>query len=252
LQEPEALPNGSPDRPVMVSAHDVWRRYGEGDAAVDALAGVTVEFVANEFSAIMGPSGSGKSTLMHCLAGLDKPTAGTVEVDNVEITTLDDNHLTELRRKKIGFIFQAFNLLPVLTAEENIVLPLTIAGRHVDRAWVEHLIKTVGLDDRRSHRPSQLSGGQQQRVAIARALVTRPAVVFADEPTGNLDSNASNEVLRLLREAVDRFDQTVVMVTHDADAASVGDRLVVLRDGRIVHDAPAAQIQDVHELMKSV
>jgi putative ABC transport system ATP-binding protein len=251
LNEPNVLPNGRPDRPVMVSAQDVCRRYGEGDAAVDALAGVTVDFVCSEFSAIMGPSGSGKSTLMHCLAGLDNPTAGTVEVDSIEITALDDNHLTELRRQKIGFIFQAFNLLPVLTAEENIVLPLTIAGRDVDHDWVNHLIDTVGLDDRRTHRPSELSGGQQQRVAIARALVTRPAVVFADEPTGNLDSSASEEVLRLLREAVDQFKQTVVMVTHDADAASTADRIVVLRDGRIVHDAPSAQAVDVHELMKT-
>jgi putative ABC transport system ATP-binding protein len=251
MLEPNGRPNGRPDRPVMVSAQDVYRRYGEGDAAVDALAGVTVDFVCSEFSAIMGPSGSGKSTLMHCLAGLDNPTAGTVEVDNVEITALDDNHLTELRREKIGFIFQAFNLLPVLTAEENIVLPLTIAGRDVDHDWVNHLIATVGLDDRREHKPSELSGGQQQRVAIARALVTRPAVVFADEPTGNLDSSASEEVLRLLREAVDQFKQTVVMVTHDADAASAGDRIVVLRDGRIVHDAPSAQAVDVHELMKT-
>jgi putative ABC transport system ATP-binding protein len=244
--------DGIPERqrPVMVSARDLWRRYGEGEAAVDALAGVTVEFVCSQFSAIMGPSGSGKSTLMHCLAGLDKPTAGSVEVDGTEITTLDDGDLTELRRAKVGFIFQAFNLLPVLTAEENIVLPLTIAGRDVDHDWVNHLIQTVGLDDRRTHRPSELSGGQQQRVAIARALVTRPAVVFADEPTGNLDSSASEEVLGLLREAVDRFEQTVVMVTHDADAAAVGDRLVVLRDGRVVHDAPSAQIEDVHELMK--
>src|SRR3954463_8229938 len=235
----------------MVSAQNVRRRYGEGQAAVDALCGVTVDFVCNEFSAIMGPSGSGKSTLMHCLAGLDTPTSGSVEIDGTEITKLDDNHLTELRREKVGFIFQAFNLLPVLTAEENIVLPLTIAGRDVDREWVEHLIDIVGLDDRRTHRPSELSGGQQQRVAIARALVTRPAVVFADEPTGNLDSSSSEDVLRLLREAVDRFKQTVVMVTHDADAASAGDRLVVLRDGRVVHDAPSAQGEDVHELMKT-
>jgi putative ABC transport system ATP-binding protein len=234
-----------------VSARDVHRRYGEGEAAVHALAGVTVEFSSGQFSAIMGPSGSGKSTLMHCLAGLDKPTAGSVQIDGIEITALGDAELTELRREKIGFIFQAFNLLPVLTAEENIVLPLTIAGRDIDREWVDHLIGTVGLEDRRSHRPSQLSGGQQQRVAIARAMVTRPAVVFADEPTGNLDSAASNEVLRLLRDAVDRFNQTVVMVTHDADAASVGDRIVVLRDGRIVHDAPASQTPDVHELMKT-
>jgi putative ABC transport system ATP-binding protein len=235
----------------MVSARDVSRRYGEGDAAVDALTDVTVEFLCSQFSAIMGPSGSGKSTLMHCLAGLDAPTSGSVEIDGTEITTLDDADLTELRREKVGFIFQAFNLLPVLTAEENIVLPLTIAGRDVDRQWVEHLIGVVGLDDRRTHRPSELSGGQQQRVAIARALVTRPAVVFADEPTGNLDSSASEDVLRLLREAVDQFKQTVVMVTHDADAASAGDRLVVLRDGRICHDAPSAKTADVHELMKS-
>jgi putative ABC transport system ATP-binding protein len=187
---------------------------------------------------------------MHCLAGLDKPSAGSVEIDEVELTKLDDGELTELRRAKVGFIFQAFNLLPVLTAEENIVLPLTIAGRDVDRDWVNHLIGTVGLDDRRTHRPSELSGGEQQRVAIARALVTRPAVVFADEPTGNLDSTASAEVLGLLRDAVDQFKQTVVMVTHDADAASAGDRIVVLRDGRIVHDAPSAQREDVHELMK--
>jgi putative ABC transport system ATP-binding protein len=236
---------------VMVSAGDLRRRYGEGDAAVDALAGVTVEFLCSQFSAIMGPSGSGKSTLMHCLAGLDKPTSGSVEIDGTQITSLDDAELTELRRKKIGFIFQAFNLLPVLTAEENIVLPLTIAGRDVDRTWVDHIIGVVGLDDRRTHRPSELSGGQQQRVAIARALVTRPAVVFADEPTGNLDSSASEDVLRLLREAVDQFKQTVVMVTHDAEAASAGDRLVVLRDGRIVRDAPSEQVEDVHELMKT-
>jgi putative ABC transport system ATP-binding protein len=235
---------------VMVSAKDLWRRYGEGEAAVDAVAGVTAQFRCSEFSAIMGPSGSGKSTLMHCLAGLDRPTAGSVEIDGTDITTLDDNHLTELRRANVGFIFQAFNLLPVLTAEENIVLPLTIAGRDVDREWVEHLIGVVGLGDRRTHRPSELSGGQQQRVAIARALVTRPAVVFADEPTGNLDSSSSEDVLRLLREAVDQFKQTVVMVTHDAEAASSGDRLVVLRDGKICRDAPTAEVEDVHELMK--
>jgi putative ABC transport system ATP-binding protein len=234
----------------MVSARDLHRRFGEGPAAVEAVAGVTVSFEHGQFSAIMGPSGSGKSTLMHVLAGLDKPTSGSVSIDGVEITDLDDADLTELRRQKIGFIFQAFNLLPVLTAEENVVLPLTIAGRDVDRDWVDHLIATVGLEDRRTHRPSQLSGGEQQRVAIARALVTRPAVVFADEPTGNLDSSASAEVLGLLREAVDQFQQTVVMVTHDADAAAVGDRIVVLRDGRIVHDAPAGAKEDVHELMK--
>ena len=185
----------------------------------------------------MGPSGSGKSTLMHILAGLDRPTSGTVELDGTEITGLDDGDLTKLRRDKLGFIFQFFNLIPVLTAEENIVLPLSIAGRKADPAWLKQLVDTVGLGDRLTHRPSELSGGQQQRVAVARALVSKPAVVFADEPTGNLDSRSSEEVLRLLRQAVDEFGQTVVMVTHDPEAASYADRLIVLRDGKIVHDA---------------
>ena len=229
----------------------MYRTYGEGEAEVTALAGVSVDFLHGQFSAIMGPSGSGKSTLMHVLAGLDRPTSGTVVIAGSEITQLDDNDLTDLRREKIGFIFQAFNLLPVLNAEENIVLPLTIAGRDIDHEWVDQLIKTVGLDDRRTHRPSELSGGQQQRVAVARALVTRPAVVFADEPTGNLDSSSSAEVLRLLREAVDAFDQTVVMVTHDAEAASVSDRVLLLRDGKILHDVPTPhEAEGVHELMK--
>src|SRR3712207_3290921 len=187
-------------------------------------------------TAIMGPSGSGKSTLMHLMAGLDAPTSGSVVIDGTELTGLDDARLTELRRDKVGFIFQAFNLLPVLTAEENIVLPLSIAGRKAEPGWLETLIGAVGLGDRRTHRPSELSGGQQQRVAVARALVTRPAVVFADEPTGNLDSRASAEVLRLLRAAVDEFGQTVVMVTHDPDAAAIADRLIELEDGRIVRD----------------
>jgi putative ABC transport system ATP-binding protein len=239
-------------RAALVSAHDLHRQYGEGETAVHALAGVTVDFLHGQFTAIMGPSGSGKSTLMHVLAGLDRPTSGTVSIDGAEITRLDDNDLTELRREKIGFIFQAFNLLPVLTAEENIVLPLTIAGRDVDRQWIEHLIATVGLGDRRTHRPSELSGGQQQRVAIARALATRPAVVFADEPTGNLDSASSAEVLVLLRNAVDEFSQTVVMVTHDADAAAVSDRILLLRDGKILHDVATPQhTEGVHELMKA-
>ena len=216
-----------------------------------ALDGVTISFMRGQYSSIMGPSGSGKSTLMHCLAGLDRPTSGSVQIDGTEITTLDDKRLTDLRREKIGFIFQAFNLLPVLTAEENITLPLTIAGRDIDQAWVDKLIETVGLTDRRKHRPSEMSGGQQQRVAIARALVTRPAVVFADEPTGNLDSKSSAEVLQLLRNAVDEFNQTVVMVTHDPDAASVGDRLIVLRDGRICHDGISGDRQQVDELMRT-
>jgi putative ABC transport system ATP-binding protein len=220
----------------IVSATDLQRRYGEGEAAVDALAGVTVGFPRGAFTAIMGASGSGKSTLMHCLAGLDSPTGGTVVVDGVELNSLSDAKLTELRRDKIGFIFQAFNLLPVLTAEENLILPLTLAGKKPDREWVEQLITTVGLADRRTHRPAELSGGQQQRVAVARALVHKPAVVFADEPTGNLDSKASAEVLNLLRQAVDEFGQTVVMVTHDPDAAAIADRLIELADGRIVRD----------------
>jgi putative ABC transport system ATP-binding protein len=237
--------------PAIVAAKDLHKYFGQGETAVHALDGVTVGFQRAQYSAIMGPSGSGKSTLMHCLAGLDRPTSGSVTIGDSEITTLDDKHLTDLRREKIGFIFQAFNLLPVLTAEENITLPLTIAGRDIDDEWVDTLIDKIGLSDRRAHRPSELSGGQQQRVAIARALVTRPAVVFADEPTGNLDSKSGAEVLQLLRSAVDEFGQTVVMVTHDAEAASVGDRLLVLRDGRICHDAASGTRDQVHELMRT-
>jgi putative ABC transport system ATP-binding protein len=236
----------------IVSTTDLRRRYGEGDAAVDALDGVSVEFEQGRFAAIMGPSGSGKSTLMHCLAGLDRPTGGTVVVDGVELGTLNDGDLTELRRDKLGFIFQFFNLLPVLTAEENIRLPLSIAGRKPDQAWLDQLIRTVDLEDRRTHRPSELSGGQQQRVAIARALVSKPAVVFADEPTGNLDSNSSEEVLALLRRTVDEFGQTVVMVTHDPTAASYADRLLVLVDGKIVEDTGSASADQILDLMKTV
>lgn len=236
---------------AIVAAKDLHKYFGQGETAVHALDDVTISFTRGQYSSIMGPSGSGKSTLMHCLAGLDRPTSGAVTIDDIELTALDDKRLTDLRREKIGFIFQAFNLLPVLTAEENVTLPLTIAGREIDKAWVDRLIETVGLTDRRKHRPSELSGGQQQRVAIARALVSRPAVVFADEPTGNLDSKASTEVLRLLRNAVDEFGQTVVMVTHDAEAASVGDRLVVLRDGRICHDGISGTREQVDELMRT-
>jgi putative ABC transport system ATP-binding protein len=237
---------------LIVSAVDVSRRYGEGDAAVDALDGVTVGFPKGRFTAIMGPSGSGKSTLMHVLAGLDPPTAGSVVIDAVEITQLDDKRLTRLRRDKVGFVFQFFNLLPVLTAEENILLPLSLAGRKPDAELFAQLITAVGLGDRLSHRPSELSGGQQQRVAIARALVSRPAVVFADEPTGNLDSKSSEEVLALLRHAVDELGQTVVMVTHDPHAAAVADRILVLVDGRIVEDTLAGSPDDVLDLMKRV
>ena len=236
----------------IVSASDLHRRYGEGQAAVEALDGVSLEFPANRFAAIMGPSGSGKSTLMHLLAGLDRPTAGSVTLDGVVLNDLDDEKLTLLRRDRVGFIFQTFNLLPVLDARENILLPLSIAGRQVDQEWFDQLIETVDLGDRLTHRPAELSGGQQQRVAVARALVSRPAVVFADEPTGNLDSKAGDEVLDLLRGAVDSFGQTVVMVTHDPHAASYSDRLIVLADGRVVHDGEALDADAVLDLMKQV
>jgi putative ABC transport system ATP-binding protein len=221
---------------AIVEATDVTRRYGEGGAAVNALRGVSVGFPPGAFTAIMGPSGSGKSTLMHVLAGLDRPTSGTVVIDGKDITKMDDGELTQLRRDRIGFVFQFFNLVPVLNAEENVLLPLSIAGRKPDHRWVEQLMNTVGIADRRTHRPAELSGGQQQRVAIARALVSRPAVVFADEPTGNLDSKTSDEVLQLLRRAVDEFGQSVVMVTHEERAASYADRRIELVDGRIVRD----------------
>jgi putative ABC transport system ATP-binding protein len=236
----------------IVTAADLSRRYGEGEAAVDALDGVTLELPAGAFTAIMGPSGSGKSTLMHVLAGLDKPTAGTVTIDGVELGTLDDKRLTELRRDKVGFIFQSFNLLPVLTARENIELPLKIAGRAVDEAWRDRIVDTVHIRDRLSHHPSELSGGQQQRVAVARALISKPAVIFADEPTGNLDSQSSAEVLALLRQSVDELGQTVVMVTHDANAAANADRILVLADGKLVHDGAAGTADEVHDLMRSV
>jgi putative ABC transport system ATP-binding protein len=235
----------------MVTAQDLCRRFGEGEAAVDALAGVSVTFPAGRFTAIMGPSGSGKSTLMHILAGLDRPTSGTVTLDGVALAGLDDRRLTQLRRDRVGFIFQTFNLLPVLDARENILLPLSIAGRKPDQEWFDRLIDTIGIRDRLSHRPAEMSGGQQQRVAVARALVSRPAVVFADEPTGNLDSKASGDVLALLRHAVDDFGQTVVMVTHDAHAASFADRLIVLADGRIVHDGDGASAEQALDLTKS-
>jgi putative ABC transport system ATP-binding protein len=238
---------------AVVSAVDLRRRFGEGAAAVDAVDGVTTSFPAGGFTAIMGPSGSGKSTLMHLLAGLDRPTGGGVELEGVALGGLSDKELTEIRRDKVGFVFQAYNLLPVLTAEENLVLPLTIAGRRPDDGWLEELIATVGLGDRRKHRPSELSGGQQQRVAIARALVSRPAVVFADEPTGNLDSSSSEEVLNLLRRSVDELGQTVVMVTHDAQAAAYADRLAVMVDGRLVHDETTDLTPDgVLDVMKRV
>ena len=237
---------------AVVVAQDVARRYGEGDTAVDALRSVSLAVSRGQLTTVMGPSGSGKSTLMHILAGLDRPTGGSVEIGGTEITTLDDTALTKLRREHIGFIFQFFNLLPMLTAEENIVLPLTIAGEKADKAWLEQLIGSVGLKDRRTHRPSELSGGQQQRVAIARALVSRPTVVFADEPTGNLDSKTGGEILELLRQAVQDGGQTTVMVTHDARSASIADRILFLADGNIVKELPRSEPSEVIAAMEEI
>ena len=235
--------------PPVVVARGIGRIYGEGDTAVEALHGVDVEIPAGELTAVMGPSGSGKSTLMHILAGLDTPTSGSVRIDGTEITTLADADLTRLRRKHIGFIFQFFNLLPMLTARENIVLPLTIAGEKPDPRWFDDLVNRVGIQDRLRHRPAELSGGQQQRVAIARALVSRPTVVFADEPTGNLDSTTSGEILELMRASVDTYGQTTVMVTHDAAAAAMADRVLFLADGRIVQELPRS---NRHEILAAV
>jgi putative ABC transport system ATP-binding protein len=235
----------SPDQAV-VAARGLSRRYGEGETAVDALREVSLEVAEGKLTAVMGPSGSGKSTLMHILAGLDKPTAGEVTIAGTVITKLNDTDLTKLRRKHIGFIFQFFNLLPMLNAEENVVLPLSIAGEKADDKWVAELMGKIGLENRRSHRPSELSGGQQQRVAIGRALVSRPTIVFADEPTGNLDSKTSAEILDLMRDSVDTYGQTTVMVTHDPRAAAIADRILFLADGVIVRDLGRS---DAHEVM---
>src|SRR3954452_1521122 len=233
---------------AAVDARELTRRYGEGETAVDALRGVDLEVRSGELVAVMGPSGSGKSTMMHILAGLDKPTSGTVQIAGTEITGLDDSQLTLLRRKHIGFVFQFFNLLPMLDAEENVVLPLSIAGEKADKEWLDQLLAKVGIADRRRHRPAELSGGQQQRVAIARALVTRPTILFADEPTGNLDSTTGGEILELVRESTDAYGQTTVMVTHEPRAAAIADRVLFLADGLIVremHHATAPQVLDV-------
>jgi putative ABC transport system ATP-binding protein len=241
-----------PDRHLseaVVTARDVQRRYGEGETAVHALRSVSLDITRGRLTAVMGPSGSGKSTLMHILAGLDKPTSGEVSVAGVDIGGLDDAELTRLRRDHIGFIFQFFNLLPMLTAAENIALPLKLAGERPDPEWFEQLVTTVGLRDRLSHRPAELSGGQQQRVAVARALASRPSVMFADEPTGNLDSTTSGEILGLLRDSVDSLGQTTVMVTHDAHAAAIADRVLFLADGDIVRDLGQS---DAHEILATL
>ncbi len=237
---------------AVVSASDISRQYGEGDTAVTALRDVSVDIGRGKLTAVMGPSGSGKSTLMHILAGLDMPTKGTVQIDGTEITGLGDDALTRLRRDHIGFVFQFFNLLPMLDARENILLPLAIAGREPDKQWFDTVIGETGLADRLTHRPSELSGGQQQRVAIARALLSKPTVLFADEPTGNLDSKAGDEILHLLRRSVDSVGQTVVMVTHDPRAASIADRILFLSDGQIVKELGRSSEEEIVDAMKGL
>ena len=235
---------------LAASTEDARKVYGKGEVMVAALDGVTVGFERGRFTAIMGPSGSGKSTLLHCTAGLDSLTSGTARIGDVDLTTLSDDELTVLRRDRLGFVFQAFNLIPTLTAEENITLPLALARRKGDPAWIEQVVATVGLADRLRHRPSELSGGQQQRVAVARALATQPEIVFADEPTGNLDSKAGGDILRFLRQAVDDLGQTIVMVTHDPMAASYADRIVFLVDGQVVDEMLEPTAERVLDLMK--
>jgi putative ABC transport system ATP-binding protein len=237
---------------TVVQARDLERQYGEGATAVHALRGVSLDVARGNLVAVMGPSGSGKSTLMHILAGLDKPTKGTVTIAGTEITGLDDGDMTRLRRDHIGFVFQFFNLLPMLSAEENVLLPLSIAGEKPDRQWLEELESKTGLSDRRSHRPSELSGGQQQRVAIARALVTKPTILFADEPTGNLDSKTGGEILDLLRDSARDYNQTIVMVTHEARAAAIADRILFLADGLIVKELTDADQAQVLEVMSTL
>jgi putative ABC transport system ATP-binding protein len=247
-------PQGDLSMPAnaAVEARGLTRVYGEGSTAVEALRGVDIDVRSGELVAVMGPSGSGKSTLMHILAGLDKPTAGTVTIAGTEITGLDDTKLTRLRRDHIGFVFQFFNLLPMLNAEENVVLPLSIAGEKPNKEWLDELLTKMGLADRRDHRPSELSGGQQQRVAIARSLVTKPTILFADEPTGNLDSKTGGEILELVRSSTDSYGQTTVMVTHEARAAAIADRTLFIEDGLIVKELRGASQNDVLGVMSGL
>ncbi len=249
---PSAQAAEAPDMGFVVSAENITRRYGEGDTAVDALRGVSLDVPKGQLTAVMGPSGSGKSTLMHILAGLDKPTSGEVTIAGTDISKLNDSDLTKLRRNHIGFVFQFFNLLPMLDAEENVVLPLSIAGEKSDKAWVDQLLQEVGLSDRREHRPAELSGGQQQRVAIGRALVNRPTIIFADEPTGNLDSKTSGEILELLNRSVRELGQTIVMVTHEARAAAFADRVLFLDDGLIVREARNISAHEIVAAMEEL
>jgi putative ABC transport system ATP-binding protein len=242
----------APYRGPVLSAENLTRRYGAGETAVDALRGVSLDVAKGQLTAVMGPSGSGKSTLMHILAGLDQPTTGEVTIAGTTVSKLNDTDLTKLRRQHIGFIFQFFNLLPMLNAEENVVLPLSIAGEKPDKTWVRELMTKIGLQDRRNHRPSELSGGQQQRVAIGRALVSRPTIVFADEPTGNLDSKTSGEILDLMRDSVDTYGQTTVMVTHDPRAAAIADRILFLADGLIVRDLGRSDAHEVIAVMEEL
>jgi putative ABC transport system ATP-binding protein len=251
-QEERAETDGASQNGAVVTGHELSRRYGEGDTAVDALRGVSLDVAPGKLTAVMGPSGSGKSTLMHILAALDRPTSGYVTIAGTRLGQLSDNEVTKLRRKHIGFVFQFFNLLPMLTAEENISLPLSISGSKPDKAEFDELLEKVGLADRRSHRPSELSGGQQQRVAIARALVSKPTVVFADEPTGNLDSRTGGQILELLRESVADYGQTLVMVTHDARVAAIADRILFLADGVIAKDLGDATEHDLIVAMEEL
>ena len=253
MSSPDTLVTPAPpSTEIVIEGRNLTKVYGSGDAEVHALAGISIQFPRGQFTAVMGPSGSGKSTMMHCLAGLDTPTSGEVLIEGKDITRASDAELTLIRRGKVGFIFQFFNLLPMLTAEENMELPLRLSGTPVDEAWKSELIGAIRLGDRLHHRPAELSGGQQQRVAVGRALLTRPAIIFGDEPTGNLDSKTSAEVMALLRHSVDAFGQTIAIVTHDPRAASYADRIVFLQDGLIVRDEPHMSSDAILDVMKGL